>query len=63
MKNNDEQFWREFEARDRKNNPVEWAFHDRMMRQSENREAFGRNVVIKCFLALGLIALAIVITT
>lgn len=63
MKNNDKQFWQQFEAEDRKRYPAQWAIHDNMMNQSKQRESAVRATLIKGLLVVVLILLAIVITT
>lgn len=63
MKNEDEKFWRQFEAEDRRRYPAQWAIHDNMMNQSKQRESAVRTTLIKGLLVVVLILLAIVITT
>ena len=61
--NNDEQFWKQFEAEDRRRYPAQWAIHDNLMQQSKEREASVRTSLIKGLLVVVLILLAVVITT
>lgn len=63
MKNNDEKFWQQFEAEDRKRYPAQWAIHDNMMNKSKQRESAVRTTLIKGLLVVVLTLLAIVITT
>jgi hypothetical protein len=61
--NKDEQFWKQFEAEDRRRYPAQWAIHDNMMNQSKQRESAVRTTLTKGLLVVVLILLAIVITT
>ena len=51
--NKDEQFWKQFEAEDRRRYPAQWAIHDNMMNQAEQKgRAHGHFIMVVGVLVL-----------
>lgn len=56
-----EKYWRDFEARDRANNPAAWAVHDYMTRRQEPKRR-PSVLPLKIVFVVALILLAILLT-